>query len=85
MFIFIENNAKEGAASVEFDVEYKKLSEQINELKTAKIKMVQAQKNAESYVQRAEELDRTIGYVNPQVRVFDQDLVKRMIFLHKGT
>lgn len=87
MLTLIENNAKEGAVSEEFDEEYKKLSEQINELKTAEIKMVQAQKNAESYVQRVEELDRTIGNVNPQVRAFDQDLVKRLIStirVHKG-
>ncbi len=87
MLILIENNAKQGAISEEFDEEYKKLSEQINELKSAKIKMVQAQKNAENYVQRVEELDKTIGNVNPQVRDFDQDLVKRLISairVHKG-
>ncbi len=87
MLTLIENNAKQGAVSEEFDEEYKKLSEQINELKTAKIKVVQAQKNAESYVQRVEELDKTIGNVNPQVREFDQDLVKRLISsirVHKG-
>ncbi len=63
------------------------LSEQINELKTAKIKIVQVQKNAENYVQRVEALDKTIGNVNPQVREFDQDLVKRLISsirVHKG-
>ena len=87
MLTLIENNAKQGAVSEEFDEEYKKLSKQINELKTAKIKMVQAQKNAENYVQRIEVLDKTIGNVNPQVREFDQDLVKRLISsirVHKG-
>lgn len=87
MLTLIENNAKQGAVSEEFDEEYKKLSEQINELKTAKIKAVEAQKNAENYVQRVEALDKTIGNVNPQVREFDQDLVKRLISsikVHKG-
>lgn len=87
MLTLIENNAKEGAVSEEVDGEYKKLSEQINELKTAKIKMVQAQKNAGNYAQRVEELDKMIGNVNPQVREFDQDLVKRLISairVHKG-
>lgn len=48
---------------------------------------MQAQKNAENYVQRVEALDKTIGNVNPQVIEFDQDLVKRLISsikVHKG-
>ncbi|MEL5899270.1 recombinase family protein [Clostridium sporogenes] len=87
MLTLIENNAKQGVVSEEFDEEYKKLSEQINELKTAKIRIVQAQKDAENYIQRVEALDKTIGNVNPQVREFDQDLVKRLISsirVHKG-
>ncbi|MFV0313664.1 MAG: hypothetical protein ACK5I7_01030 [Anaerotignum sp.] len=65
MRTLIENNAKQGAVSEEFDEEYKKLSEKIKGLKTAKIKAVQTQKNAENYVQRVEALDKTIGNVNP--------------------
>ena len=87
MLILIENNAKQGAISEDFDTEYKQLSEQINELKTAKIQMVQAQKQAESYKERVDQLDKAITAVNPQVREFDQDLVKRLISsirVHKG-
>ena len=87
MLTLIENNAKQGAISEEFDTEYKQLSEQINELKTARIQMVQAKKNAESYKERVEQLDKAITTVNPQVREFDQDLVKRLISsirVHKG-
>ncbi|WP_408611465.1 recombinase family protein [Faecalispora anaeroviscerum] len=79
MLTLIENNAKQGAVSEDFDTEYKQLSEQINGLKTARIQMVQAKKKAESYKERVEQLDKTITTVNPQVREFDQDLVKRLI------
>lgn len=87
MLTLIENNAKQGAISEDFDTEYKQLSEQINELKTARIQMVQAKKKAESYKERVEQLDKAITTVNPQVREFDQDLVKRLISsirVHKG-
>ncbi|MEG2483665.1 MAG: recombinase family protein [Lachnospiraceae bacterium] len=87
MLILIENNAKQGAVSEDFDAEYKQLSEQINELKTAKIQMVQAQKQAASYKERVDQLDKAITTVNPRVREFDQDLVKRLISsirVHKG-
>ena len=40
MLVLIENNAKQGAVSEDFDAEYKQLFEQINELKTAKIQIV---------------------------------------------
>lgn len=87
MLTLIENNAKQGAISEDFDSEYKTLSEQINELKTARIQMVQAQKQAESYKERVDQLNKVITTVNPQVREFDQDLVKRLISsirVHKG-
>lgn len=64
MLTLIENNARQGAISEEFDTEYKLLSEQINELKTARVQMVQAQKKAESYGARVEQLDKAITTVN---------------------
>lgn len=79
MLKLIEDNAKQGAVSENFDNTYKHISEQINELKKAKIQHVQAQKKAESYQQRVDELDKAIKIVNPQVRDFDQELVKRLI------
>ncbi|WP_434220995.1 recombinase family protein [Oscillibacter ruminantium] len=87
MLTLIENNAKQGAVSENFDTEYKHLSDQINELKTAKVQVVQAQKQAESYKERVEQLDKAITTVDPQVREFDQDLVKRLVSsikVHKG-
>ncbi|MGB4661120.1 MAG: recombinase family protein, partial [Mobilitalea sp.] len=66
---------------------YKQISEQINELKKAKIRLIQAKKQAESYEQRVEVLDKAMTTVRPQVREFDQELVKRLIYsikVHKG-
>lgn len=80
MLALIEDNARQGAVSEEFDEAYRKLSEQINELKQAKIQLVRAQKQAENYAERVDELDKAIKAVNPEVREFDQELVKRLIY-----
>ena len=72
MLTLIEDNARQGAVSEEFDEAYRKLSEQINELKQAKIQLVRAQKQAENYAERVDELDKAIKTVNPEVREFDQ-------------
>ena len=80
MLTLIEDNARQGAVSEEFDEEYRQLSEQINELKQAKIQLVRAQKQAENYAERIDELDKAIKTVNPEVREFDQELVKRLIY-----
>lgn len=80
MLALIEDNARQGAVSEEFDEAYRKLSEQINELKQAKIQLVRAQKQAENYAERVDELDKAIKTVNPEVREFDQELVKRLIY-----
>ncbi len=87
MLKLIEDNAKQGAVSEDFDEAYRHISEQINELKKAKIRLVQAQKQAENYKQRVEALDKAMTTVNPRVREFDQELVKRLIQsirVHKG-
>jgi len=80
MLTLIEDNARQGAVSEEFDEAYRKLSEQINELKQAKLQVVRAQKQAENYAERIDELDKAIKTVNPEVRGFDQELVKRLIY-----
>ena len=80
MLTLIEDNVRQGAVSEEFDEAYRKLSEQINELKQAKIQLVRAQKQAENYAERVDELDKAIKAVNPEVREFDQELVKRLIY-----
>ena len=79
MLALIEENAKQGAVAEDFDNEYKRISEQINELKKAKLRLVKEKKQAESYKQQLTEMDSTLKTVRPQVREFDEDLVRRLI------
>lgn len=79
MLSLIEENAKQGAVAEDFDDEYKRISEEINELKKAKSRLVQEKKQADRYEQRLMEMDSTLKTVRPQVREFDEDLVRRLI------
>ncbi len=79
MLTLIEENAKQGAVAENFDGEYKRISEKINELKQAKLKVVREKKQAENYKQKLTEMDSTLKTVKPQVREFDEDLVRRLI------
>jgi len=80
MLTLIEDKTRQGTLNEEFDEAYRKLSEQINELKQAKIQLVRAQTQAENYAERIAELDKAIKIFNPEVREFDQELVKRLIY-----
>ncbi|HBC97585.1 MAG TPA: Site-specific recombinase [Clostridium sp.] len=79
MLTLIEQNAKQGAVAEDFDDEYKRISEEINELKKVKIRLVQEKKQGDRYEQRLMEMDGTLKIVRPQVREFDEDLVRRLI------
>lgn len=79
MLCLIEKNAKQGAVSEDFDDKYKSISEKINELKKAKIRFVQEKKQADIYEQRLMEMDSTLKNIRPQVREFDEELVRRLI------
>ena len=79
MLSLIEENAKLGAVEENFDDEYKRISEEINELKKAKIRLVQEKKQEDRYEHRLMEMDSTLKTVRPQVREFDEDLVRRLI------
>lgn len=79
MLELIEENAKLGAVAEDFDDEYKRISEEINQLKEAKLRLLQEKKQADRYVDRLDEMESTIKTVRPQVREFDEDLVRRLI------
>ncbi len=83
MLTLIEENAKLGAIAEDFDDEYKRISEEINELKKARIRLVQDKKQGNRYEQRLMEMDSTLKTVRPQVREFDEDLVRRLIGIIK--
>ena len=79
MLGLIENNAKNGAVSDDFDEEYRKLAEEINELKIAKWNAIKEKNRAQSYEERSSEVKKMICQVNKDVREFDQELVKNLI------
>ena len=79
MLKLIEDNAKNGTVSEDFDDRYKVISQQINEVKTQKSQQIEAIKQLKSYGEGFAQLDHEIGTISPQVREFDQDLVKRLI------
>ncbi len=79
MLTLIEDNAKQGAVSEEFDEVYKKLSEEIESLKQAKIDDIRKQNKANQFETRINEVDKLVGTVNPEIREFDEELVKRLI------
>lgn len=79
MLELIEKNAKQGAVAQDFDDEYKRISEKTKELKKAKKRLIQEKKHADRYKERLEEMDSTIKTVRPQVREFDEELVRRLI------
>ena len=79
MLGLIEENAKLGAVTEDFDHDYKRISEEINQLKKAKLRIIQEKKQAHKYEERLDEMESTIKTVRPQVREFDEDLVRRLI------
>ena len=79
MLSLIEENAKQGAVAEDFDDEYKRISVEINELKKAKLSLVQEKKQAKNYGEHLNEMENTLKTVRPDVREFDEDLVRRLI------
>ncbi len=79
MLYLIEENAKQGALAEDFDDEYKRISEEINELKKAKLRLAQEKKQAESFGEQLNEMESTLKTVRPDVREFDEDLARRLI------
>lgn len=83
MLSLIEENAKQGALAEDFDDEYKRISEEINELKKAKLRLVQEKKQAESFGEQINEMESTLKTVRPDVREFDEGLARRLIKIIK--
>lgn len=79
MLALIEENARQGAVTEDFDERYKVISEQINALKQKKLEMVRKQKMAENFQQRLDDMDACLKKTTCEVRDFDNDLVKRLL------
>jgi hypothetical protein len=79
MLTLIEENARQGAVTEDFDERYRGISEQINALKQKKLELAREQKMAENFQQRLDDMDTCLKKTTCEVRDFDNDLVKRLL------
>ncbi len=79
MLALIEENAKQGVVTEDFDERYKGISEQINDLKQKKLERVREQKMAANFQQRLDDMDSCLKKTTCEVREFDNDLVRRLL------
>jgi DNA invertase Pin-like site-specific DNA recombinase len=79
MLALIEENAKQGSITEDFDERYKTISEQINDLKQKKLELVREQKMAANFQQRLDDMDAYLKETTCEVREFDNDLVRRLL------
>jgi site-specific DNA recombinase len=75
----IEENAKQGAITEDFDERYKRIAEQINDLKQKKLELVREQKMTANFQQRLDDMDACLKKTTCEVREFDNDLVRRLL------
>lgn len=79
MLALIEENAKQGAITEDFDEQYHRIAEQINALKQKKLELVREQKRAENFQQRLDDMDACLKKSTWEVGEFDNDLVRRLL------
>jgi site-specific DNA recombinase len=79
MLALIEENAKQGSIKVDFDEQYHRIAEQINDLKQKKLELVREQKMAANFQQRLDDMDTCLKKTTCEVREFDNDLVRRLL------
>lgn len=84
MLALIEENAKQGVITEDFDERYKGISEQINALKQKKLELVREQKMAANFQQRLDDMDACLKKTTCEVRDFDNDLVRRLLLTIKA-
>ena len=79
MLTLIEENAKMGSITEDFDEQYHKMAEQIKELKQKKLDSIRDQKRAADFQHRISDMDTCLKKVSCAVRDFDDDLVRRLL------
>lgn len=79
MLALIEENAKQGSITEDFDERYRRIAEQINDLKQKKLELVREQKMAENFQQGLDDMDACLKKTTCEVREFDNDLVRRLM------
>lgn len=79
MLALIEENAKQGSITEDFDEQYHRIAEQINDMKQKKLELVREQKMAANFQQRVEDMDACLKKTTCEVWEFDNDLVRRLL------
>jgi len=79
MLYLIEENAKKGSITEDFDEQYQRIAEQIKELKQKKLDSIREQKRTENFQQRVRSMDICLKKVSCTVGEFDDDLVRRLL------
>jgi hypothetical protein len=79
MLALIEENAKQGSITEDFDEQYHRIAEQISDLKQKKLELVREQKMVENFQQRLDDMDACLKKTTCEVREFDNDLVRRLL------
>ncbi|MFZ5944248.1 MAG: recombinase family protein [Bacillota bacterium] len=79
MLALIEENAKQGSITEDFDEQYHRIAEQINDIKQKKLELVREQKMAANFQQRLDDMDACLKKTTCEVREFDNDLVRRLL------
>ncbi len=79
MMTLIEESTKRDNADEEFDRKYREIADQIKELKKKKSKRIREMQLAESYEQRAQDVEGYMKKTSYLKREFDDDLVRRLL------
>lgn len=79
MLALIEENAKKGSLTEDFDEQYQRIAEQVKNLKQKKLDLVRELRQAESFQQRVTDMDACLKKTTCEVREFDNDLVRRLL------
>lgn len=79
MVLLIEENAKLGSCTEEFDAQYRRIAEEIAELKGKQNEYKRRKRLAYNYEQRVQEMDDFLQARTTQIPEFDDDLVRRLI------
>ena len=79
MLALIEENAKQGSITEDFDEQYHRIAERINDLKQKKLELVREQKMVANSQQRVDEMDACLKKTTCEVGEFDNDLVRRLL------
>ena len=79
MVALIAENARVGSYTDEFDERYRRIAEEITNLKEEQIEARRKKKLADSYEQRLKDMDGFLEQQTCQIPEFDNDLVRRLI------